>query len=325
MDITSEQRAPGGSSASIRVLRLGTRGSALATRQTQLVAELLAARHPGLACEATIIASLGDQVTDKPLSQLGAQGIFTQALERALFEGTVDAAVHSAKDLPSTVADGMVLAAFPVRENPLDCLVSRDGLTLDLLPKGATIGTGSPRRATQLVAARPDIHMMSIRGNVDTRRRAALNGTVDAVILAAAGLSRLGLLDEHAVPLSIDVCLPQAGQGALAIEARSTDLEVIELLRAIDDPRTRACVEAERAVLAGLAAGCQAPVAAFAEIMGDNQVRLRAIVSTDPEHAIRAEEVGPIDLAAHLGYMVARRLDALGAGELLRAAKSGQF
>ncbi|MDB5057864.1 MAG: hemC1, partial [Chloroflexi bacterium] len=150
-------------------------------------------------------------------------------------------------------------------------------------------------------------------------------GTVDAVILAAAGLSRLGLLDEHAVPLSIDVCLPQAGQGALAIEARSTDLEVIELLRAIDDPRTLACVEAERAVLAGLAAGCQAPVAAFAEIMGDNQVRLRAIVSTDPEHAIRAEEVGPIDLAAHLGYKVARRLDALGAGELLRAAKAGQF
>jgi hydroxymethylbilane synthase len=324
MEIRPEQRGPEQTGARTRVLRLGTRGSALATRQTQLVADSLSTRDRRIACSTTIIASLGDQQTDKLASQLGVQGIFTQALERALYEGTIDAAVHSAKDLPSTLPEGMTLAAIPVRENPVDCLVSRDGYTLDSLPMGATIGSGSPRRATQITAARPDLRVVPIRGNVDTRRRMALTGTVDAVVLAAAGLSRLGLLDNHARPLSIEVCLPQAGQGALAVETLAANTGIIELLAKIDDPFTRACVEAERAVLAGLAAGCQAPVAAFAEKIGDDSIRVQALVASPRGAAIRAQETGPMHSAAKLGLLVARRLEVQGAADLLASYRFAQ-
>jgi hydroxymethylbilane synthase len=166
--------------------------------------------------------------------------------------------------------------------------------------------------------------MVPIRGNVDTRRRMALSGTVDAVVLAAAGLSRLGLLDSHARPLPIDACLPQAGQGALAIEALSANTEIVELLKQIDDPNTRACVEAERAVLAGLAAGCQAPVAAFAETIGNDRIRVRALVASLHGVPIRAEESGPILSAANLGFEVAKLLEAQGAAEILRAFRNAQ-
>ncbi|MGH2344843.1 MAG: hydroxymethylbilane synthase, partial [Chloroflexota bacterium] len=244
------------------VIRLGTRGSSLALTQTRLVQALLKDAAPAIETVIEVVQSLGDRVRDRPLADLNAQGIFTQAIEDALRSGKVDAAVHSAKDLPSTLPADMLIAAVPERADPRDCLVTREGILLADLLSGATVGTGSPRRVAQLRRLRPDLRFEPLRGNVDTRRQAALTGRLDAVILAAAGLHRLGLVDRHAVPLSIDDCLPQAGQGALAVEARIADAESVALLAVIDHAPTALRVAAERAVLAHLQAGCQAPAAA---------------------------------------------------------------
>lgn len=305
-------------------LRLGTRGSALALRQTELVRALLHAAHPSLETNVEIIQSLGDRVTDRPLAALGAQGIFTRALETALLDGAIDAAVHSAKDLPSSLVPDFIIAASPAREDPRDCLVTRDGCALAELPPGARIGTGSPRRAAQLLALRSDLQFVPIRGNVDTRRRAALEGRVDGVILAAAGLKRLDLFDEHASPLPIERCLPQAGQGILALETRARDEATIAILRAIHDPVVGACLAAERAVLAGLAAGCQAPAAAHAEI-ADGTLTVRGLVAGPlPHPPLTAMQAGPVDAAEHLGHAVAARLLAQGAGAVLAGTREAE-
>ena len=205
----------------MKPLRIGTRGSALALYQAGLVRDMLRATLPEREVEIVVIQSLGDLVPDRPLDSLGQPGIFTHAIEAALHAGSVDLAVHSAKDLPSTLDERFVLVASLAREDPHDCLVSRDGRQLDDFPARSTIGTGSPRRAAQLRLLRPDLEYVPIRGNVDTRRRKALDGQVDAVVLAAAGLRRLGIYDHTAVPLPYEICLPQAGQGIIAVEARA--------------------------------------------------------------------------------------------------------
>ena len=198
-------------------IRIGTRGSALARTQTLGVIDLLAERVPCATCSLHVVRSLGDASPTTPLDRLGAEGVFTRALEQALESDVVDVAVHSAKDLPSTLPSRFMLAAITAREDPRDCIVSRHGVALADLPRAATIGTGSPRRISQIGFLRPDVRFVALRGNVDTRRTAALNGSVDAVVLAMAGLARLGLLDYRAVPLDPEECLPQAGQGALAL------------------------------------------------------------------------------------------------------------
>lgn len=303
------------------MLRLGTRGSALALHQAELVRTLLLAAHPGLEVRIQVVQSLGDLVRDRPLDALGAEGIFTRALEHALAQREIDLAVHSAKDLPSSLPPGFAIAASPAREDPRDCLVSADGATLDTLPHGARVGTGSPRRVAQLRAARPDLACLPVRGNVDTRRRAALERRLDAVVLAAAGLKRLGLLDRHARPLSPDLCLPQAGQGILAVETRDDDRATIGLLYALHNPVAGACLEAERSVLSGLAAGCQAPVAAFAEIRAGT-LHLRGLAaSLGGETVLRAQREGPVGGATPLGRAVAAALRAQGAADLLAAAR----
>ena len=300
-------------------IRVGTRGSLLAKTQTQSVVNLLAEMDPHATYLLHIVRSLGDSSPSTPLDQLGAQGVFTLALEQALADGIVDVAVHSAKDLPSVVPARYALAAIPCREDPRDCIVSLRGMALAQLPRGAKVGTGGPRRISQLRLLRPDLQFVTIRGNVDTRRSAALQGTVDAVVLAMAGLTRLGLLDEHAVPLGTEECLPQAGQGALAMEVLAANSTLREMVGLIDNLEARACVEAERAVLAHLAAGCQAPVAAHATVIDGLRLRLRAFVGTPDGSALRADRVGTLGSASTLGLEVASDLIELGADRALSA------
>lgn len=255
-------------------LRLGTRRSRLATTQSQWVADLLAER--GHTVELVEIVTEGD-VNAAPLTQIGGTGVFASALRRALHDGRIDLAVHSLKDLPVAPEPGLVVAAVPAREDPRDALCSRDGLTLEALPPGARVGTGSPRRAAQLAVRRPDLQIVPIRGNVETRLR-RVGADLDAVVLACAGLARLGLRRHITQTLSTDVLLPAAGQGALALECRADRPDLVAALGALDDPRTRSAVEAERALLATLEAGCTAPIGAFARPEGQDGLQLDAFL-----------------------------------------------
>ncbi|WP_151525699.1 hydroxymethylbilane synthase [Serinicoccus kebangsaanensis] len=243
-------------------LRLGTRRSALAQSQSGWVADRL--RAAGLQVELVLVTTEGD-TSARSLTEIGGAGVFASALRGALLEDRIDLAVHSLKDLPTAPSPELVVAAVPEREDPRDVLVARDGLTLAALPGGAVLGTGSPRRAAQLRLVRPDLEVRDIRGNVDSRIQMVRDGALDGVVLARAGLSRLGRLDEVTETLEADVMLPAAGQGALAVECRSEDAALAEELAGIlDDPDTRAAVTAERSALAGLEAGCTAPVGALA-------------------------------------------------------------
>ncbi|ABS02107.1 hydroxymethylbilane synthase [Kineococcus radiotolerans] len=244
-----------------RPLRLGTRRSALATTQSSWVADLL--RRGGSPVELVEITTRGD-VDRAPLAQIGGTGVFVSALRDALLAGEVDLAVHSLKDLPTSAADGLALAAVPGREDPRDVLVAAGGATLADLPRGARVGTGSPRRRALLLALRPDLDVVAVRGNVDTRIGFATGGELDAVVLAAAGLARTGRLHEASELFAPEVFVPAPGQGALAVECRADDAEVLAALAALDVPAVRWAVAAERQVLASLEAGCSAPVGAHA-------------------------------------------------------------
>ncbi|HEX5525433.1 MAG TPA: hydroxymethylbilane synthase [Pedococcus sp.] len=285
-----------------RVLRLGTRRSTLATTQSQWVAERL--RALGHTVELVEIVTEGD-VSSAPLATLGGTGVFAAAIRQALLAGDVDLAVHSLKDLPTAPEPGLVVAAVPAREDPRDALVARDGLTLGELPAGSIVGTGSPRRVAQLAALGLGLEFKDVRGNVDTRIGYTASGAVDAVVLARAGLSRLGRLDVITETLDPLQMLPAPGQGALAVECRADDAEVVALVTAIDDPDARACVTAERAVLAALEAGCSAPVGALAEVVEGEQgleLSLRAFVgSVDGTIDLRRSVVGPVSEAERLG------------------------
>ncbi|MCX4534419.1 hydroxymethylbilane synthase [Streptomyces sp. NBC_00841] len=309
-------------------LRLGTRRSKLAMAQSGLVADAVS-EVTGRAVELVEITTYGD-VSREHLAQIGGTGVFVAALREALLRGEVDFAVHSLKDLPTAQPEGLVLAAVPAREDPRDALVARDGLTFEQLPPGARIGTGSPRRMAQLNAyARShglDIETVPIRGNVDTRIGFVRSGELDAVVLAAAGLSRLGRTGEVTDFLSVDTVLPAPGQGALAIECAATSADLAAALAELDDPYTRAAVTAERALLAALEAGCSAPVGALADLLVDGQVvnelRLRGVVgSTDGSSLVQMSTTGPVptspDDAAALGRELATEMLAKGAAGLM--------
>lgn len=296
-------------------LRIGTRRSALATTQTGHVADAL--RAAGHDVEIVEITTEGD-VTSAPLSLLGGTGVFASALRHALRDGRVDLAVHSLKDLPTAPEPGLVVAATPRRVDPRDSLVARDGLTLGELPEGSVVGTGSPRRRAQLAALGLGLDFRDIRGNVG-RRLAMVGREVDAVVLAAAGLTRLGMTDvvtEHLDPIQM---LPAPGQGALAVECREDDDATIAALAPLDDPDTRAAVTAERALLARLEAGCAAPVGALAEVVDDvdgDLLSLRAVVaSLDGQHDLRRSLTGPADEAERIGRELAEIFLADGAGD----------
>ncbi len=312
-------------SAAHAPLRLGTRASALATTQSGHVADLVRERL-GREVELVEVSTEGD-VNRAPLASMGGTGVFVSALRDALLDGRVDLAVHSLKDLPTYPADGIALPAVPPREDPRDVVVARDGLTLGELPVGSRVGTGSPRRVSQLAALGLGLELQDIRGNVDTRIRKVRDGEVDAVVLARAGLARLGRLDEATEVLDPLQMLPAPGQGALAIECRSADTDLVELLARLDDPATRAAVTAERAVLSTLEAGCSAPLGALADVVeGEDgeELWLRAVaLSADGGLTVRMSLSGPVADAAGLGTRLASDMLAEGAADLMEAPQQG--
>jgi len=297
-------------------LRLGTRASLLAMTQSRWVADRLTAAL-GRQVELVEVTTTGDR-NDAPLAQLGGTGVFVSALREALLEGRIDVAVHSLKDLPTGAAAGLVLAAVPLREDPRDVVVARDGLTLGELPVGSRVGTGSPRRAAQLRALGLGLEIVDIRGNVDTRIRKVREGAYDAVLLARAGLARIGRLDEATEVLDPLQMLPAPGQGALGVETR--DDEVATEVAALDDVRTRAAVTAERAVLATLEGGCAAPVGALAEVAEgehDEELWVRAVaLSPDGTLAVRMSATGDPADAAGVGSRLASDMLSEGAAQL---------
>jgi hydroxymethylbilane synthase len=307
----------------VTALRLGTRRSALATVQAQLVADEITART-GRAVELVPVTTYGD-TSREALAQIGGTGVFVSALRDALLAGDVDVAVHSLKDLPTAEPEGILLAAVPPREDPRDVLVARDGLSLGELPDGARVGTGSPRRAAQLRALGYGLEVVEVRGNVDTRLRLVEDGVVDAVVLARAGLARLGRLDVITEVIDPLQMLPAPGQGALAIECRAPDTaenaSVAALLEVLDDAATRHVVTAERTLLAVLEAGCSAPVGAYGEAAEGEHVPelyLRAVVSSvDGSASVRLSATGPLDEAVRIGRDLAADLLAEGAADLM--------
>jgi hydroxymethylbilane synthase len=299
-------------------IRLGTRGSRLALAQSGAVAEALTTAT-GRQVELVEIVTAGDR-SSTPVAQLGV-GVFVSALREALVAKEIDFAVHSYKDLPTAPADGLVIAAVPPRADPRDALVARDGMTSADLGVGATIGTGAVRRIAQVYAARRGWQPVPIRGNVDTRLRKVADGELDAVILARAGIARLGRAAEISETLDPLTMLPAPAQGALAVECRLDDAGTVELLSALDDGYSRAAVTAERVLLATLEAGCSAPVAALAEVAeGDDgpEIYLRgAVFSPDGTHTIRLSRTGTLADPAEVGRALARDLRAEGADQLM--------
>jgi hydroxymethylbilane synthase len=289
------------------VLRLGTRGSRLALAQSELTAQLLRERHPGLEVELVTIATAGDK--DQTTALAEGVGWFTTAIQEALQRGEVDVAVHSYKDLPTKRPEGLTIAAVPVREDPRDALVSKNDVPLERLRKGAVVGTSSPRREAQVREIRPDLDIRPIRGNVDTRIAKVDAGEYDAAVLALAGLRRLGLEERAAEVFGLYDVLPAPAQGVLAIECRSNDAPTLELVRAIDDPALRRIVTAERSFLARIDAGCSFPSAAYAEEFGTT-IKLHGLLAPSGQ-ITRSKMAGPLDTAAGLGRALADELMAL--------------
>jgi hydroxymethylbilane synthase len=299
-------------------MRLGTRGSALALAHSTMLADLIRERT-GESVELVEIVTSGDR-SSAPIATLGV-GVFVSALRDALAAKEIDFAVHSYKDLPTAPADGLTVAATPPRADPRDALVARGGLMLNELPDGARIGTGALRRIAQLHALGRQFEPVPVRGNVDTRLRKLESGEFDAIILARAGLARLGRTGEITETLDPMLMLPAPAQGALAVECRSDDDELVGLLAGLDDPFTRAAVTAERTLLADLEAGCSAPVAALAEVAeGDDgpEIYLRgAVFSPDGTHAVKLSRTGTLADCAEVGHALARDLRAEGADTVL--------
>ncbi|MBA3420036.1 MAG: hydroxymethylbilane synthase [Geodermatophilaceae bacterium] len=305
----------------MRTLRLGTRRSRLALTQSGGVAATLIAEH-ARDVELTEVTTYGD-VSAAPLEQIGGTGVFVSALREALVRGEVDLAVHSYKDLPTGPAPGLALAAVPPRADPRDVLVARDGLTLGELPRGARIGTGSPRRVAQLRALGLGLELVGVRGNVDTRLAKVASGELDAVVLARAGLQRLDRLDAVTETLDPMLVLPAPGQGALAVECREDDKELLELLGMLDDPDSRAATAAERSLLGALEAGCSAPVGGLAFVAeGEDGMELYlrgSVTAIDGSDAVRLSVSGSVTGAEEVGRRLAADLLADGAADLMGA------
>lgn len=296
-------------------LIFATRPSPLARTQTAYVIRLLKATWPDLEYREQVIITKGDRLVDQPPPEIGGEGLFTSELEEALLSGQVDVAVHSLKDLPVEETPGTIIAAVPARDSAFDVLLSANGQTLASLPEAARVGTSSPRRAAQLLACRPDLTILSLRGNMDARVRKLMSGEYDAIVLASAGLTRLGLQAHITETLPLDVMLPAPGQGALALQCRAQDMETLGLLAAIHDPITFASVTAERAFLAGLGGGCSLPIGAFAQKNNGQIILTGGVISSDGKRAIRLSAVDkePHELGERLAHFVLER----GAADLL--------
>jgi hydroxymethylbilane synthase len=294
-----------------KVVRMGTRGSALARRQTDLMREAIERAHPDVEIRVEVIETVGDRVRDQPISKLGDKGVFVRAIEARLLNGSIDLAVHSLKDVPSDVTvPGLSLAAFSPREDPREVVISAEGQTLAELPPGATVGTSSPRRRALLAAVRPDLVPQDIRGNVDTRLRKVREGNYAAIILAAAGLHRLGLAGEITEYLPLEDWLPDAGQGIMTVQGREGD-EATTLAQAADCRDSRLAALAERAVARALGADCHSPIGALARIDGET-LALKAVAARDDLGGLQLDELaGPLGEAERIGLQVGQRLASL--------------
>ena len=307
----------------MKPLRIGTRGSALALWQSNHIAQLLEQMH-GVATEIVRIRTSGDRLQSVAVSQAGAsadgKGIFIKELEDALLAGTVDLAVHSMKDVPTEIPSGLGFPAIARREDPRDCFIARNGCTLQTLPRGARVGTSSLRRQAQLRHHRPDLVVVDVRGNVDTRLRKLADGEFDAIVLAMAGVNRLGLADPTTQALDAEIMLPAVGQGAIGIETRASDDETSKLVATLDDAETRACITAERALLHELQGGCQVPLGAWARIVNSELHLDAAVFSNDGREFVRrSERTSPADPAG-AGKRLGKILIEAGADRILRLA-----
>lgn len=305
-----------------RRFRIGTRGSALALWQANHVRDELARRH-GIEAELVRIHTSGDKLQTASVAQIGAEGsakgIFIKELEDALLAGTVDIAVHSMKDVPTETPAGLVFAAITRREDPRDCLISRTNRALKGLAAGARIGTSSVRRQAQLRHLRPDLVVAELRGNVDTRLRKVSEGEFDAIVLAMAGVNRLGSASKVTQVFNEDVMIPAVGQGALGIETRADDSEALAVAASLDDPETRACVTAERALLRELEGGCQVPLGAWARIAPNGEIQMDAgVFSPDGKDEVRRRDSGSLADSDAIGIRLGRALIDAGADKILR-------
>ncbi|MFZ7130275.1 hydroxymethylbilane synthase [Avibacterium avium] len=302
-----------------KLLKIATRRSPLALWQANYIKDRLTQLYPQLTVELVPMVTKGDVILDTPLAKIGGKGLFVKELENALLNGEADIAVHSMKDVPMQFPAGLGLSVICKREDPRDAFVSNSYRTLDELPEGAVVGTSSLRRQCQLKALRPDLNIQSLRGNVGTRLSKLDNGDYDAIILASAGLIRLGMADRIASFIDTETSLPAAGQGAVGIECRADDLETQQLLAPLADAETTACVLAERAMNNHLQGGCQVPIAGYA-VIRDNQLYLKALVGkTDGSLIIRAENQSAVENSQELGVQVAESLLKQGADEILQA------
>jgi hydroxymethylbilane synthase len=300
-----------------RTIRIGTRGSQLALWQARWVQQQIDRNRPGSSTELVIIKTTGDKITDVPLAKVGGKGLFVKEIEEALLDGRIDIAVHSMKDMPADIPDGLCIGAVPPRENPLDALISKQYATIDALPKGARVGTSSLRRTAQLLHRRPDLTIAPLRGNLDTRLNKLADTDLDAIILAAAGLKRLGLADRITAFIEPGTMLPAVGQGALCIENRNHDSEIGPVVANLDHGLSHTAISAERAFSRRLEGGCQVPIAAYAAIDNDRLHITGLVADTDGRQMLKHTLEGPSEHAAALGLELAEHLLAQGAGPIL--------
>jgi hydroxymethylbilane synthase len=305
-------------------LRIASRGSQLALWQAETIKSQLIGAQPGLEVDIEVIRTTGDRILDVPLAMIGDRGLFTKEIDEALLDGRADLAVHSLKDVPTRLPEGLDLGAIGRREDPRDVLINgeADTATLASLAPGARVGTSSLRRRAQLKHLRPDVEVVDLRGNLNTRLAKLDAGEYDAIILAAAGVLRLGWSDRISHYLDADEWLPAVGQGALALVARTEDTAVAEMLKPLHDPATAACVAAERALLRALEGGCQIPIGALAALQGDRLWLDGLVADVDGREVLRERESGPVEDPQALGRSVAQTLVERGANEILRSIRS---
>ena len=298
-------------------LKIGTRGSSLAVTQSEWIKNMIQSRHPDISVELVRIKTKGDKILNSPLSKIGGKGLFVKEIEDALLRKDIDLAVHSIKDVPAEIPEGLYLPVFPEREDPRDAFISKSYASISDLPEGSSIGTGSLRRSSQILNIRPDLQIVPLRGNVDTRLKRLESGDLKAVILAAAGLNRLGLSDIITQRLPADAFLPAIGQGALGLETRQGDERTLDILSFLNHRPTELVVRAERAFLKRLEGGCQVPIAGFG-IIEDRSIILKGMVAElDGGNIIRDKVRGSEDRPEELGFELAERLLSSGADKIL--------
>lgn len=301
----------------IGTITIGTRGSQLALWQANWVKEAVNRNHPDLTIELVIIKTKGDKILDVPLAKVGGKGLFVKEIEEALLDGRVDLAVHSMKDMPADIPVGLCIGAIPEREEPRDVLITRSRLPLERLDKGARIGTSSLRRSAQLLRVRPDIRIVPLRGNLDTRLKKLESEALDAIVLAAAGVRRLGLADRITQILDESILLPAVGQGALCIEIRENDSRIAPVVADLDDLATRQVVMGERMFLNRLEGGCQVPIAGHGHIDENGYTLTGLVCDVDGSHQVKQSQTGPEAQSEQIGRQLAETLLAMGAGEIL--------